>query len=212
MLHAVIAIGGQPGSAFRDGPQHGRHHRCAAKEACHSHPRRWHAAMLPCHAMRGHLIRDMALLLAATLALGTAANHFPGRRLAWWGAGQQPPRAGVDFQWMDVLSAEDVRQALPGAVFIDSRGLGAYGEARIPGAIHLSYSELGNTLPTELESRMRAADLILLYGDTEDADIEQLMAQELRRRGLAPPYVLAGGMPAWRAAALPVEHDTGAEP
>lgn len=168
--------------------------------------------MLPSLAMRGHLIRDMAVLLAATVVLGTVSNLFPGRRLAWWGAGQQPPQAGVDFQWMDVLSGEEVRQALPAAVFLDTRGLGAHGETRIPGAIHLSYTELGHVLPAEIENRLRDADLLLLYGDTDDADIEQLMAQELRRRGLAPPYILAGGMPAWRAAGLPVEHDPGGEP
>ncbi len=162
--------------------------------------------------MRGHLIRDMAVLLAATLVLGTATNLIPGRRLAWLGAGQQPPQAGVDFQWMDALSANEIRQALPAAIFIDTRGPGTYGEGRIPGAIHLSYTELGQALPAGLEEDMRRADLVLLYGDTEDADLEQLMAQELRRRGLAPPYILAGGMPAWQAAGLPVESDSEVEP
>ncbi len=162
--------------------------------------------------MGGHLIRDMAWLLAATLILGTAANLVPGRRLAWWGAGQQPPQEGRDFRWMDVHSANEVHQLLPGAVFVDTRGPGAYTEAHIPGAMHLSYTELGRGLPTDLEEVLRRADLILLYGDTADADIEQLTAQELRRQGLAPPYILAGGLPAWRAAGLPVEPHTQVSP
>lgn len=168
--------------------------------------------MLTSQAMREHLLRDMVLLLAATLVLGTVSNFIPSRRLAWWGAGQQPPQVGVDFQWMDVLSAEEIRQSLPGAVFIDARGLGAYGASRIPGALHLSYTELGTALPADLEARLRGADLILLYGDTADADIEQLMSQQLRRLGLAPPYILLGGLPAWRAAGLPVESDTEVAP
>jgi len=168
--------------------------------------------MLTCQAMRQHLVRDMALLLAATLLLGTAANLIPGRRLAWWGAGQQPPQVGVDFQWMDVHSASDVQQALPAVVFLDTRGPGAYAEARIPGAIHLSYTDLGRGLPGDVEEVLRRADLILLYGDTADADIEQLTAQELRRRGLAPPFILVGGLPAWRAAGLPIESHREAAP
>ena len=162
--------------------------------------------------MRGKVLVEMALLLVATLVLGTAANLVPSRRLAWWGAGQQPPQVGVDFQWMDVLSADEVRQALPAAVFLDTRGAGAYGESRIPGALHLAYTELRQALPAGLEERLRGADLILLYGDTADADIEQLTAQELRRLGLPPPYILAGGLPAWRAAGLPVEADSEVEP
>ncbi len=162
--------------------------------------------------MRGDLIRDMAVLLAATLLLGTAANLIPARRLAWWGAGQQPPQAGVDFQWMDVHSANEARQALPNAVVIDTRSSAAYREGRIPGAIHLSYTDLGQGLPGELEERLRRADLVLLYGDSEDADTEQLAAQELRRWGLAPPYIVAGGLPAWRVAGLPLESDSEGAP
>ncbi len=212
LIDPVISVGGQAGRAIRHGPQHRQKHHRAPDNARQTQPPRSHRGMLTCCAMGGHLIRDMAWLLAATLILGTAANLVPGRRLAWWGAGQQPPQEGRDFQWMDVHSANEVHQLLPGAVFVDTRGPGAYTEAHIPGAMHLSYTELGRGLPTDLEEVLRRADLILLYGDTADADIEQLTAQELRRQGLAPPYILAGGLPAWRAAGLPVEPHTQVSP
>ncbi len=146
----------------------------------------------------------MALYLVAALVLGTAANLVPGRQLAWWGRGITPPQEGVDFQWLDPASADALRQALPGVVFIDARSADAYAAGHVPGALRIAYTDLSSELTPDLEARLRRADAVILYGDTVEADPEQLMAQELTRMGLPPPYILVGGFEGWTLAGADV--------
>ncbi len=160
--------------------------------------------MLPFPAMKTALLRDMALYLGVALVLGAAANLVPDRHLAWWGQGITPPQEGVDFQWLDPASAEALRQALTGVVFVDARSAEAYASGHVPGALRLGYTDLSRDLTPEIEARLRGADAVILYGDTVEADPEQLMAQELTRMGLPPPYILIGGFDGWTMAGAPV--------
>jgi len=151
------------------------------------------------------LLRDALLYLVAALVLGAAANLVPGRQLAWWGKGMQPPTVGVDFQWIDAFAADALRAALPDTVFVDTRGEEQYRDSRVPGALRLSYTELGNDLTAEVEMRLRGAGAVIVYGASQETDVEQLLAQELHRRGLSPPHVLVSGFEAWQASGLEVE-------
>lgn len=160
--------------------------------------------MLPSRSVRREVIRDAALYLAATLVLGAAANLVPARHLAWWGQGQQPPREGVDFNLIDPTTADTLRTSLPHVVFLDTRTAVEYDGDHIPGAVRVSFTDLGRTLTPELERRLASADAVILYGASPETDIEQLTAQALRLRGVNPPYVMAGGFPAWQASGLEV--------
>jgi rhodanese-related sulfurtransferase len=150
------------------------------------------------------LLRDAALILLAAVVLGTVSNVLPGRGIPWWGQGKQPPQAGVDFQWLDAMSADALRVSLPSVVLVDSRPAGEYAAARVEGAISLPYTEVSTALTADVLARLRGADAVILYGGTPDADTEQLLAQELRGRGLPPPHILVGGFPAWQMNGLPV--------
>ncbi|MGD1147703.1 MAG: rhodanese-like domain-containing protein [Thermoanaerobaculaceae bacterium] len=154
--------------------------------------------------MRG-LLRDAALILAAVLVLGTAANLVPRRHLAWWGKGHEPPASGIDFQLIDAGSADSMRTSLPRIVFLDTRSEAEFAAGHVPGAQAISYTDLQKQLTADLLARLRSADAVVVYGAGEETDIEQLLAQELHRRGLPPPNVLMGGVPAWGAAGLPLE-------
>lgn len=154
--------------------------------------------------MRG-LVRDAILILGAVLILGTAANVVPRRHLAWWGKGHEPPRAGADFQFIDAGSANSIRTTLPRVVFLDTRSAAEFAGGHVPGAQPISYTDLRTQLTADRMAQLRAADAVIVYGSSEETDIEQLLAQELRGRGLAPPYVLLGGAPAWEGADLPLE-------
>ncbi len=155
--------------------------------------------------MRGRLLRDLVAFPLLSVLLGTAANFLPGRHLPFWGQGHLPPAEGTDFRWLDVLSAETLAASLPSVVFLDTRGSDAYERSRIPAARPLPLPELDRLLTPELEASLRHADAVILYGDDDAADVEQLLAQALRLRGLAPPFILVGGFPAWEHAGLPVE-------
>ncbi len=154
--------------------------------------------------MRG-LVRDAALILIAALVLGTAANLVPGRRLAWWGKGSEPPKAGSDFQFIDAASADAVRTSLPHVVVLDTRSAAEFAASHIPGARRINYTNLQSQLTPAMISELRAADAVLVYGDGDETDVEQLLAQELHRRGVGRPYVLMGGFMAWQGGGLPIE-------
>jgi len=154
--------------------------------------------------MRG-LVRDTLLLVIATLVLGTAANLLPGRHLAWWGKGYEPPRAGVDFNFLDPESADTMRSSLPGVVVLDTRSAAEFEAGHVPGAQPISYTDVQAELTPERIQQLRSADAVIVYGASEDTDVEQLVAQELHRRGLPPPYVLIGGFMGWQGTGLPVD-------
>ena len=154
--------------------------------------------------MRG-LVRDTLLLVIATLVLGTAANLLPGRHLAWWGKGYEPPRAEVDFNFLDPGSADAMRTSLPGVVFLDTRSTTEFAAGHVPGAEEIAYTDLQAQLTPERLGRLRSAGAVIVYGASDETDVEQLLAQELRRRGLPPPYVLLGGFLGWQGSGLPVD-------
>ncbi|MFI5143308.1 MAG: rhodanese-like domain-containing protein [Thermoanaerobaculales bacterium] len=154
--------------------------------------------------MRG-LVRDASFYLVAVLVLGTAANVIPSHHLAWWGKGHEPPQAGVDFTLIDPGSAEAEHSSLPRAVFLDTRSSAEFAAGHVPGAALLSYTDLDRQWTRAFETRLKGADALVIYGSSEETDIEQLAAQELHRRGLPPPQVLAGGFGAWLQAGLPTE-------
>jgi len=154
--------------------------------------------------MRG-LVRDTILLVIATLVLGTAANLVPGRQLAWWGKGFEPPRAGVDFNFLDPGSADAMRTSLPGVVVLDTRSATEFGVGHVKGAQPISYTELQAELTPERVLQLRSAGAVIIYGASDETDVEQLVAQELHRRGLPPPYVLIGGFLGWQGSGLPVD-------
>jgi len=165
--------------------------------------------MLPSPAVERRLFREAAIIVAATLLVGTAANLVPGRRLPWWGQGQVAPSQGTDFNLIDPIAAEMLRSSLPGVRVLDTRGEAEMAAGHIPGAESFPYQDAGTLLTAEAIASLGTADAVIIVGASEESDIEQLLAQELRLRGLAPPHIVLGGMPAWRASGLPVE---GAQP
>ncbi len=204
LAERVVAVVRQP---RRSAPGQERGHeqeperRDPEQEASSPHHRR----MVPFRlGMRG-LVRDTALFLVATLVLGTAANVLPGRRLAWWGKGQQPPREGLDFTFIDPGSAGALLASLPHVVFLDTRSSAQFWLAHVPGAQEVSYTDMDATLTPRRIQELRTADAVVIYGASDETDVEQLVAQELHRRGLPPPYVLAGGFGAWQGSGLPEE-------
>jgi rhodanese-related sulfurtransferase len=151
------------------------------------------------------LLVDALLILALTLILGTAANLVPARHLAWWGKGQEPPQANLDFRLIDPFTADTLRTSLPHVIVLDTRAPEKFFAGHIQGARRLSYSDLGQELTPTLLEELRKANAVILCGDEDVGDVEQLLAQELRRRGVQTSTVVVGGFPAWQQGGLPVE-------
>jgi len=153
--------------------------------------------MLASHAVSRALVRDALLYLVVVLVLGTVANLLPGRGLAWWGQGKQPPQTGVDFQWLDAASADALRTSLPTVIIVDTRGPADFAAGHVEGALSLPYTDATARLTPALLDSLKRADAVILYGSSPEADTEQLLAQELRLRGVAPPHIMIGAYEAW---------------
>ncbi len=160
--------------------------------------------MLASRAVSRELLRDAFLYLAVVLVLGTVANLLPGRGLAWWGQGKEPPQTGVDFQWLDAASADALRTSLPDVMLVDTRAPAESTATHIAGAVSLPYTDAAARLTPELLRTLKVASAVILYGSSPEADTEQLLAQELRLRGVAPPHILIGAFEAWVVNGLPV--------
>jgi rhodanese-related sulfurtransferase len=111
----------------------------------------------------------------------------------------------VDFNFLDPGSADAMRTSLPGVVFLDTRSATEFGAGHVPGAEEIAYTDLQAQLTPERLGRLFSAGAVIVYGASDETDVEQLLAQELRRRGLPPPYVLLGGFLGWQGSGLPVD-------
>lgn len=153
------------------------------------------------------VVLESAVVLLLVLVLGTVSNLLPSRHLPWWGRGQEPPRAGQDFQLLDVDSAYALWESLPGTVFIDTRTAQEYDAGHVPQALRLELPSLDDMLDSTVRERLASAPAVVIYGSSEETDIEQLLAQALRQRipEMPLPYVLMGGFPHWEAADFTVE-------
>lgn len=150
---------------------------------------------------------EAGLILGAVAVIGTVANLLPSRHIAWWGHGQEPPRAGQDFQLLDVDSVHVMWESLPGVLFVDTRTEPEFQAGHLPGAVRLELPSIKEMLTPQLQQRLAQAQAVIIYGGSGETDIEQLLAQALRRElpSLSVPYVLTGGFPLWQAAGFPVE-------
>lgn len=153
------------------------------------------------------VVWESAVVLFLMLVLGTASNLLPSRHLAWWGRGQEPPRAGQDFQLLDVDSAHALWESLPGTVFVDTRTQQEYAAGHVPQALRLELPSLDHMLDNATRQRLGGAAAVVIYGSSEETDIEQLLAQALRQRipEMPLPYVLLGGFAHWQGAGFPTE-------
>ena len=111
--------------------------------------------------------------------------------------------ASVSSQDVPVLlSPEDARKLQEQqALFIDIRNAADYAASRIPDAIWIPASEIAARYHD-----VPAWQSVVLYGDGGEADLSPCIARVFRSHlGFRRIYALAGGLPAWLEAGLPVD-------
>jgi rhodanese-related sulfurtransferase len=92
----------------------------------------------------------------------------------------------------------------PGVTFVDARSDEIFRRGHIRGALLLPYEQAAqsigkSTLPVPRDDRL------IVYCDSADCQLSELLAQLLSRIGCERVRVLEGGYPAWVAAGLPTE-------
>jgi len=91
-----------------------------------------------------------------------------------------------------------------GKKIIDARTVDAYREGHIPGAMLLSYYDMGKYLEKVLPYLSMDED-VLVYCSSVTCDDSELLARELYAMGFTRLFVYKGGFEEWEAEGLPVE-------
>ena len=145
------------------------------------------------------VIRDATLttLLAAGIALGYNAVRATGGL---------PLRAGRPYAILvpcpehrgkpaSPISPAALRPDEPGLALIDARGRPAYDRWHLPGAISIPFDFLEPN-PEERKVLETLARKVVVYGDGEDPDSGQQLANAISGKGVRNVFFVAGGAPA----------------
>jgi rhodanese-related sulfurtransferase len=146
---------------------------------------------------------QMLAMAAASAALGLGANFFAGEPLPLF-----RPLAPVAATAVPVgeVDADFVLQAgsAPGTLLLDARAAAAFGTGHIPGALSLPLGEFDGLFP-ELEPRLRAAALLVVYCSDPNCGDSPELARRLWAQGLKSLLLYRGGMEDWSGRGHAVE-------
>ena len=131
-------------------------------------------------------------LLPTCLAmlLWAAAGGFLFNWLMPQGIGFIPPEVRSPL-WEVIAPAEAKELKEQGAVFLDARDAGDYGQARLRGALKLPAGDI-DKLYRFLAPLLQKAPALVVYGQSLSRFPAATVAQHLKRQGFQKVYVLEG--------------------
>ncbi|WP_433118410.1 rhodanese-like domain-containing protein [Micromonospora sp. CA-246542] len=98
----------------------------------------------------------------------------------------------------------DLTARTPGLVVVDSRGVAAWAQGRLPGAVHLPTAEIAARAPEEIP----AGTAVVTYCWGPGCNGATRAALEFARLGI-PVKEMLGGFEYWVREGLPVETESG---
>ncbi|CAO0824714.1 Rhodanese-like domain-containing protein [Desulfarculales bacterium] len=119
------------------------------------------------------------------------------------GIGFLPPEVRSPL-WQSVLPAraKDLREQ--GAIFLDARDAGDYGQAHLRGAFKLPAGEV-NQLYRFIEPSLKQAPALVVYGQSLSRFPAATLAQHLKRLGYEKIYVLEGCLDTLRSQGFDIQ-------
>lgn len=149
----------------------------------------------------------LILALATVIALVHNAVNINGinpfrhiEKIPVAGSGESNDAQGIVF--IGLKKAKEFFYS--GKKIIDARTVEAYREGHIPGAMLLSYYDMGKYLEKVLPFLSMDED-VLVYCSGVTCDDSELLARELYAMGFTRLFVYKGGFEEWEAEGLPVE-------
>jgi rhodanese-related sulfurtransferase len=106
------------------------------------------------------------------------------------GVGLVPPEVRSPL-WQTIAPTEAKELREQGAIFLDARDAGDYGQARLRGALKLPAGEI-DKLYRFMEPSLRQAPALVVYGQSLSRFPAATLAQYLRGQGYEKVYVLEG--------------------
>ncbi len=132
-----------------------------------------------------------------------AAGGFLFNWLMPQGIGFLPPEVSSPL-WQAVTPAEAKQLREQGAVLLDAREAGDYGQARVRGALKLPADEM-ERLYRYLEPTLKQAPALVVYGQSTSRFPAATLAQYLRRQGYPKVLVLEGCLDTLRKAGFDIQ-------
>lgn len=86
-----------------------------------------------------------------------------------------------------------------GTLFVDSRTREEFAQGHIEGAVNVPHLFV-EPLPASAVSSLRGHDRVVVYCNTEEAEVSRLMAAELSEAGIKGVFYLLGGLRGWAEA------------
>ncbi len=147
------------------------------------------------------IAKQIILILAAALCLGSVANVLSPYRIPWsqdWSNRIADAARAAGLTVVDVH--ETKRRADDGsAMILDARPLTQYGEGHIPGAFSCPVETLEQSLPETLP--MLIPDLpVLVYCTGKECDESMTLGTRLLSEGITNVLIFVGGYAEWQTA------------
>lgn len=147
------------------------------------------------------VLRDAAIVVVAASALALASNALRSER-------KIPLVAEKEYEILvpcPEFAGKPARVILPGQVdpgergvlLVDAREREAHARWHLPGAISIPYDYL-EPKPEEREVLRRKARKVIVYGDGENPDSGQQLANAISGKGVKHVFYVKGGAPALR--------------
>lgn len=137
----------------------------------------------------------LGILLLAALS-GLLFNALMPQGIGWL------PREVSQPRWQEVSLSRARALWEQGALFVDARDPGQYQLARVKGAVSIYPSEMGLLLRL-LQSKLKKAPALVVYGRSFSRFPAAIVAQELKRRGFDRVLVMKAPFEEWRLAGYP---------
>ncbi len=150
--------------------------------------------------------RQLAALLAAALALGTAAQLLSPSRIPWreaWSTRAQTRALKAGLVTADTPAARALAEG-GAALVLDARRAADYYAGRIPGALSLPDARRAEAYPL-LAEFLTPDQPILVYCSGRTCDESLDLCLYLREMGHTNLVLYLGGFAEWKEAGLPVE-------
>jgi rhodanese-related sulfurtransferase len=136
------------------------------------------------------------LLVAA--ACGLVFNLLMPQGIPW-----RPAEVAAPL-WQAATPAQALAMQQQGALILDARDAGSYAQGRVRGALKLPADELYQLWPL-LQSTLRAAPRIVVYGASFSRFPAAAVGQFLRQQGLEHVFVVQGCLDTMRDAGFSIQ-------
>lgn len=144
------------------------------------------------------LIKQVILILVATLCLGTLANVVSPQRIPWSQQWSNRVADAARAAGLGVVDLSETKRLVDSgeAMILDARPLEKYGEGHIPGAFSCPVATIEQSLPETLP--MLIPDLpVLVYCTGKECDESMILGTRLIAEGITNVLIFVGGYAEW---------------